>query len=80
MLSSCFFLIGIGFIWKKKLQEDIPETAWKNTEVFLWSIDIFINSSFDTFPGISQNLPENVPIFFAKMIDLCLLTQKNQTL
>ena len=35
MLSSCLFLIGIGFICKKKLQEDIPETAWKNTEVFL---------------------------------------------
>ena len=34
----------------------------------------------NTFPGISQNLPENVSIFFAKMIDLCLLTQKNQTL
>ena len=46
MLSSCFFLIGIGFICKKKLQEDIPETAWKNTEVFLWSIDIFNNSKF----------------------------------
>ena len=41
---------------------------------------IFNNSSFNTFPGISQNQPENVSIFFAKMIDLCLLTQKNQTL
>ena len=48
--------------------------------MFLWSINIFNNSSFNTFPGISQNLPENVSIFFAKMIDLCLLTQKNQTL
>ena len=44
--------------------------------MFLWSINIFNNSSFNTFPGISQNLPENVSIFFAKMIDLCLLTQK----
>ena len=65
---------------EEKLQKDIPETAWKNTEVFLWSINIFNNSSVNTFPGISQNLPENVSIFFAKMIDLCLLTQKNQTL
>ena len=43
-------------------------------------MNIFNNSSFNTFPGISQNLPEKVSIFFAKMIDLCLLTQKNQTL
>ena len=48
--------------------------------MFLWSSNVFNNSSFNTFPGISQNLPENVSIFFAKMIDLCLLTQKNQTL
>ena len=66
MLSSCFFLTGkpIGFTCKKKLQEDFPETAWKNTEAFLWSINIFNNSSFYTFPGTSQNLPENVSIFF----------------
>ena len=43
-------------------------------------INIFNNSSFNTFPGTSQNLPENVSIFFAKVIDLCLLTQNNQTL
>ena len=43
-------------------------------------MNIFNNSSFNTFPGIYQNLPENVSIFFAKMIDLRLLTQKNQTL
>ena len=29
------FLIDIGFICKKKLQEDIPETAWKNRKAFL---------------------------------------------
>ena len=39
------------------------------------SINIFNNSSFNTFPGISQNLPENVFIFFTKTIDLCLLTK-----
>ena len=80
MLSSCYFLIGIGFICKKIFRKNIPDTACKNTEVFSWSINIFNNSSFNTFPGISQNMPENVSIFFAKMIDLCLLTQKNQTL
>ena len=32
----------------------------------------------NTFPGISQNLPENVSIFLAKMINLCLLTQKTK--
>ena len=80
-LVAVYFLIGIGTDSSvRKLQEDFPETAWKNTKAFLWSMSIFNNSSFNTFPGISQNLPENVSFFFAKMIDLCLLTQKNQTL
>ena len=80
MLTSCFFFHWYWVHLKEKLQENFPETAWKNTEAFLWSNNIFNKSRFNTFPGISQNLPENVSIFFAKMIYLCLLTQKNQTL
>ena len=55
-----------GVVWGAFCQEDIPETSWKNTKAFLRSIKIFDNSSFHTFPGISQNLPENVSIFSLK--------------
>ena len=79
MLSSCFFLIGIRFTCKKNFRKTFQSLLGRIPRRFLWSITIFDNSSFHTFPGISQNLPENVSIFFAKMIDLCLLTQKNQT-
>ena len=78
MLSSCFFLVVIGFICKKNFRKTFQRLLGRIPRRI--SINIFNNSSFNTFPGFSQNLPENVSIFFAKMIDLCLLTQKNQTL
>ena len=68
-MNWCLVAVFSHWYWvhlEEKLQEDIQETAWKNTEVFLWSSNIFNNSSLNTFPGISQNLPENVSIFFAK--------------
>ena len=38
------------------------------------------DSTFHTFSGNSQNLSENVSCFVAKMIDMSVLSQKNQTL
>ena len=65
MLSGCFFLIGIGSICKKNLMKTFhAETPGKNTKAFLWSINNFNNSSVNTFPRISENLPENVSISF----------------
>ena len=78
MLSSCFFSLVFGSS-ERKLQEDFPETAGKNTEACLWSINIFNDSSFTHFLEFLKICPKSFH-FFAKMIDLCLLTEKNQTL
>ena len=80
MLNSCFFfLIGIGLICEKNFREDIPETAWKNTKAFCDQLKF----SIIQVSLISWNFSKSAQKcfhFFAKMIDLCLLTQKNQTL
>ena len=65
---------------KEKLQEDFPETAGKNTEACLRSINIFNDSSFTHFLEFLKICSKSFHFFFAKTIDLCLLTEKNQTL
>ena len=68
-MKGCLEAVFSHWYWvhlQEKFQKDFQETAWKNTEAFLWAINIFNNSSFNTFPGTSQNLPENVSIFSLK--------------
>ena len=63
---SLFFLIGIGFTCKKNFRKTFQRLLGRKPRRFLWSTNVFDNSSFRTFPGISQNLPENVSFFSLK--------------
>ena len=60
---AVFFLFVLGSPVRKTSGRDSRDCLVKNQGV-LWSIWIFDHSSFHTFPGISQNLLENVSIFF----------------
>ena len=80
MLVAVFFLIGIGFICKKNFRKTFQRLLGRIPKCFCDQLTFSITQVLTHFPGISQNLRENVSIFFAKFIDLCLLTQKNQTL
>ena len=55
-MNWCLVAVFSHWYWVhlwEKLQEDIPETAWKNTEVFLWSIKVLhmaiLLCAFDDF-------------------------------
>ena len=65
---AVFFWLVLGLPVRKTSGRLSRDCLLENQGV-LWSTNVFDNSSFRTFPGISQNLPENVSIFFAKMID-----------
>ena len=60
MLSSCFFLIGIGFICTKNFRKTFQRLLGRKPRRFC----------DHTFSGTSQNLSKNVSICFAKMIDI----------
>ena len=76
-MSWCFvavFLIGIGFTCKKNFRRTFQRLLGRKPRRFCDQLTLSIIQVLAHFPGISQNLPENVSIFFAKMIDLSPLT------
>ena len=79
MLSSCFFLIGFRFIWKKNFRKTFQGLLGRIPR----RVCDQLTFSMIQVSHISWNFSKSarkVSHFFAKMIDLCLLTEKNQTL
>ena len=63
MLSSLFFIIDIGFTCKKNSRKTFQRLFGRNPRLFVINSN-FRSFKFHTFPGISQNLNENVSIFY----------------
>ena len=82
MLSSCFFLTGkpIGFTCKKNFRKTFQRLLGRIPRRFCDQLTFSIIQVFTHFLELLKICPKMFPFFFAKMIDLCLLTQKNQTL
>ena len=76
---AVFFLIGFRFIWKKNFRKTFQRLLGRISR----RVCDQLSFSMIQVSHISWNFSKSarkVSIFFAKMIDLCLLTEKNQTL
>ena len=78
-LVTVFFLLALDSPVRKTSGRLFQRPFGRKLIRFCNQLEFSPSFKFHTFPGISQNLPENVS-FFSEIIDLCLLTQKNQTL
>ena len=80
-LVGIFFLIGIGFTCKKNFRKTFQRLFGRKPRRFCDQLEFSIIQVFTHFLEFLKICPIMFPFFFfAKMIDIRLLTQKNQTL
>ena len=81
MLSSCiFFLIGIGFTCTRNFRKTFQRLFGRKSRRFCDELEYFWSFKFSHISwNFSKSAWKWLPLF-GKMMDICLLTQKNQTL
>ena len=70
MLSSCFFLIGIGFICKKNFRKTFQRLLGRIPRRFCDQLTLSIIQVLTHFLEFLKICPKMFPFFFAKMTDL----------